>query len=1032
MESADNSLLNIKSENESLKREISKLRIEKQQAEKLRDTYLYELTETRNSKTYKITQKITAFHNKIGKKNRTAEDANFSQEVRPYMLSVVIAVYNTHEFLADMIESIIVQKTGKLNRYLKMKSESSGRAVVYDEMMELILVDDGSTDGSGIICDKYAEKYNWIKVLHKTNEGVSAARNAGIELASGKYITFPDSDDKLSDNCFQDCLSFFEEHEKEVALVTYPLRFFDGQTGEHWTTYRFAEGTRIIDMQEEWDKPQYITAASLFKTADLKHKILYDRNLINGEDIKLVHEVMFGQQAKIGLISECTYWYRRRSTGNLSAVQQSKFTEKYYIPYLTDMLGWMMRTSKEAYGKVPKYVQYAVMGQLQWRLKSDGDGSQAREIIGEEGFEEYRRLIKEMISQIDMDVILTQKCLDREHLFYAASVHTNGVFSRVYEEDNLIYYFENKRCTDLASCYVKLEFMKIENHFLYLEGVFANLEPEVKNWIQIGSRRYELQYYERSDVGVRILDEMALYANAFHITIPLEELKSLDEDNLKSMTMQKAGAIEDAEIGKYELSFVSEVAGYEIVRTNIKLGKFMPLTKQFSWSYYSENHWTVRLTKHKLMIWDMLRYEKFLDFETDFQKQVSNSKVGKKPEIMNALEIRKAAVGRKGWQAQSGDSRDRIWLISDRYSVADDNGEALFLYLTQKKLPNIQVYFVIDKESPDFERLSSHGNILAQDSKEHLLMFMLADVIISSQADEYIINPLWRQGLAGHVFRDFYCRQKFVFLQHGVIKDDLSRWLNRFNKNIDGFVCAAHKEAQSILDYNYHYKPENVWLTGLPRYDRLYHNEKKHIMVMPTWRKWLMQDFNAADSDKDATHVREDIEKTEFYDFYHDLLNNSRLLNACDEYGYKLCFMPHTNLREAMDKFCEDERVNTYGLDIKYRDAFARADLLITDYSSTAMDFAYLRKPVLYAQFDKEQFFSGEHTYDKGYFEYEEDGFGEVFYDVESLIDTVISYMQSGCQLKEPYRKRIDDFFAYDDKNNCERIYQKILQLTEG
>lgn len=204
--------------------------------------------------------------------------------------------------------------------------------------------------------------------------------------------------------------------------------------------------------------------------------------------------------------------------------------------------------------------------------------------------------------------------------------------------------------------------------------------------------------------------------------------------------------------------------------------------------------------------------------------------------------------------------------------------------------------------------------------------------------------------------------------------------MNRFNKNIDGFVCAAIPEAQSIRDCEYSYN-EQVWLTGLPRYDRLYHDEKKHILVMPTWRKWLMKDFNSAESDKDAVHVIDQIEETDFFAFYHALLNSERLLSACDEFGYTLCYMPHTNFRECMDKFCTDSRVQKFDLDMPYRQAFAEADLLITDYSSTPMDFAYLRKPVIYAQFDKEKFFSGEHTYEKGYFDYENDGFGRLSQD---------------------------------------------------
>ena len=192
-----------------------------------------------------------------------------------------------------------------------------------------------------------------------------------------------------------------------------------------------------------------------------------------------------------------------------------------------------------------------------------------------------------------------------------------------------------------------------------------------------------------------------------------------------------------------------------------------------------------------------------------------------------------------------------------------------------------------------------------------------------------------------------------------------------------------------------------------------------------------MTDFNAADSDKDATHVNEDLMNTEYFRFYHDLLNNKRLLDECDKYQYKLCFMPHTNIRECMDLFCEDERIVCFDFDKPYREAFAEANLLITDYSSTAMDFAYLYKPVIYAQFDKERFFSGEHTYEKGYFDYERDGFGDVVYDLDTLIDHTIQAMRDGCSLKKKYRQRIGTFFAFHDNHNCERVYKKLQALME-
>ena len=113
----------------------------------------------------------------------------------------------------------------------------------------------------------------------------------------------------------------------------------------------------------------------------------------------------------------------------------------------------------------------------------------------------------------------------------------------------------------------------------------------------------------------------------------------------------------------------------------------------------------------------------------------------------------------------------------------------------------------------------------------------------------------------------------------------------------------------------------------------------------------------------------------------------------------------------------------------QYRDIYAQSNLVITDYSSACFDFAYLRKPIVYCQFDREEFFAGEHVYTKGYFDYERDGFGEVEYDLESTVDRIIEYMENGCQLKDKYRERIDKFFAFNDQNNCQRVYEKIIEM---
>ena len=113
------------------------------------------------------------------------------------MISVIIPVYNVENYLEECIESILRQS------YMDL---------------EIILVDDESTDNSGNICDLYSKKDNRIKVIHKKNGGLSSARNVGLKIAKGDYISFVDSDDFLSDkNVYSEMLEIIEKEKSDLV-----------------------------------------------------------------------------------------------------------------------------------------------------------------------------------------------------------------------------------------------------------------------------------------------------------------------------------------------------------------------------------------------------------------------------------------------------------------------------------------------------------------------------------------------------------------------------------------------------------------------------------------------------------------------------------------------------------------------------------------------------------------------------------------------------------------------------------------------
>lgn len=116
------------------------------------------------------------------------------------ILSIILPVYNVEKYIERCVESILTQ-----NR----------------EDIEIIIVDDGATDGSPQICDKYAKKISNIKVIHKQNGGLSSARNAGMDVAKGKYIYFLDSDDWITEDAIRKIFSYIDKNDIDVLKFNY-------------------------------------------------------------------------------------------------------------------------------------------------------------------------------------------------------------------------------------------------------------------------------------------------------------------------------------------------------------------------------------------------------------------------------------------------------------------------------------------------------------------------------------------------------------------------------------------------------------------------------------------------------------------------------------------------------------------------------------------------------------------------------------------------------------------------------------------
>ncbi|ECO3974753.1 capsular biosynthesis protein, partial [Campylobacter coli] len=341
-----------------------------------------------------------------------------------------------------------------------------------------------------------------------------------------------------------------------------------------------------------------------------------------------------------------------------------------------------------------------------------------------------------------------------------------------------------------------------------------------------------------------------------------------------------------------------------------------------------------------------------------------------------------------------------LWLFADMSWRADDNAEHLYRYVMRNH-PKQKIAFILSKKSIDYLRLKKEGFKLV-DPKSFYFKYLIykADKIISSHVDRYIFNALGGDTLK---------TKDFIFLQHGVIKDDLSRWLNQ--RKIDIFITSTKAEYDSIAgDFNhYKFSTKEVVLTGLARWDALIKNNilnTKQILIMPTWREYLsgkVQKYGARARNPEFV-------KSLYFQKWQEFLCSKELEKLAVQCGYSIVFIPHPQVRMYLEDFNLPSYIITSYKE-SMQELFCKSSLMITDYSSVAFEMAVLKKPVLYYQFDKDEFFA-KHSYTQGYFDYERDGFGEVYFNYNQLL----YYLK--------------DILSYNDKrsNSCILINQNICK----
>jgi CDP-glycerol glycerophosphotransferase (TagB/SpsB family) len=165
-----------------------------------------------------------------------------------------------------------------------------------------------------------------------------------------------------------------------------------------------------------------------------------------------------------------------------------------------------------------------------------------------------------------------------------------------------------------------------------------------------------------------------------------------------------------------------------------------------------------------------------------------------------------------------------------------------------------------------------------------------------------------------------------------------------------------------------------------------------------------------------------------YYKVFNSLINDPRLIDAAKQYGYRIKYVLHPIVSAQAGDFDKNDYVDIIPAvgDMSYEKMFCESSLMVTDFSGIQFDFAYMRKPLVYLHHKD----IPQH-YEEGSFFYDTMAFGEICHDNDELIDVLCEYMATGCQMKEEYVRRADDFFYYNDHNNCARIYKEMIRYQD-
>lgn len=793
------------------------------------------------------------------------------------MITILIPLYNSSNDIERLIQSLYPLETS----------------------CEILLINDGSTDSTADVCQKFAAKYPEIVFIDKPHSGVSGTRNVGLRAARGKYILFLDADDELSKGSVKALAEFFDTLPEDIDLLTYPI---ETHYRGHILAPHFRYQTLVESGVYDLNIHPYIgqTTMNIVVRNRFENNVLFDENMTFNEDQKYCCDVM-KKSLKMGYCVDAKYVYNRSENSSSGRISGACYVFEQAMKMFEDMF--------RGYDFVPAAFQGLYINDLAWKLRSN--------ILypyhyDEKSFEFAIDRIKALLAKVDPAVILNHPDINFFHKYYWLSMKPNANVKPFFEDsrfglklDEEIIY--SKRKFEIAVVRIRLD-----------NGVFV-FRGLIKSPVFNFSDKPELYAVIN---GQRVSQKLFFSAHSYYLC--------------RTITNKFYGfCVEIPESFFQTLSFEVDIGGinYDCIY------HFMPKCP-FS---------------HTLKKYDSVTVDRGLNYNTNYgefsfsnkaPKQIwdDNSRVLPK----NISSIRNQAIALK--------KNKKIHLYCDCRGVEKDNGYYKFLEDHGKNDGIIRKY-ICDPENKNLSKLFTKAqlkDVIPFGSKMHKIHFLAAEKIFAAYIEDINLFPF--EPYEYEMYSDFFGFE-VIYLQHGILHGSLP-WKYTPEAITADKVCVSTDYEQRLFAEKYHFRKADIIQEPMYRLKLLDKTAKseRRILFAPSWRQYLI----GPDIDGVWQPLPEVFQKSDYFKGISELLNSDELKEFLEKHDYTLDFKLHP-IFACYEPFfkTDNERIRI----VSEADNIENYEKFITDFSSFAFDFMYLGRSVYSFIPDEMQFRCGMNSY---------------------------------------------------------------------